>query len=90
MSGFDTRGVRIAPKKIEGLDVDHLQKWGTKYTYFFLKNNFSLIWHRKHRNAVIFDHRQPSTDDLFSTIQDEVHAWAKAGAKGIQALFDVM
>ena len=44
----------------------------------------------KHRNACIFDHRQPSISCLLSSIQDDVRAWANAGAKGLQAVIDAM
>ena len=45
------------------------------------------IW--KHRNAVIFENRCPSTEDLIRSIKDDARLWAKAGARGLAAIIPV-
>ena len=45
------------------------------------------LW--KHRNAVIFENRCPSTEDLIRSIKDDARLWAKAGARGLAAIIPV-
>ena len=45
------------------------------------------IW--KHRDAVIFEGRHPSTDDLVLSVKDDARLWANAGAKGLAVIIPV-
>ena len=42
------------------------------------------IW--RYHNSYVFDGENPSPSRLFSSIQEEAHAWARAGAHGLGAL----
>ena len=42
------------------------------------------IW--RYRNSCVFDCENPSLSRLFSSIQEEARAWARAGSRGLGAL----